>query len=88
MADQTHHKGHEHWIHYKIDDEPESTLKSILTPVEIMNDAGIDPKTNYLEQLVHGHGPISYKDKPEEPIEMKDGMRFITKPIGPMPVSV
>jgi hypothetical protein len=44
-------------------------------------------KTNYLEQLVHGHPPISYKDKPDEPIEMKNGMRFISKPIGPMPVS-
>jgi hypothetical protein len=81
------HKDHEHWIHYTIDDEPESTLKTVLTPTEIMKDAGIDPKTNYLEQLVHGHPPISYKDKPDEPIEIKNGMRFISKPIGPMPVS-
>ena len=55
MADQTHNKDHEHWIHYTIDDEPESTLKSVLTPIEILNDAGIDQKHNYLEQLVHGH---------------------------------
>jgi hypothetical protein len=87
MAGELHHKEHEHWIHYTIDDEPESTLKTVLTPSEIMNDAGIDPKTNYLEQLVHGRPSISYKDKPDEPIEMKNGMRFITKPIGPMPVS-
>jgi hypothetical protein len=79
--------GHEQWIHYHIDDEPESTLKSVLTPVEIMTDAGIDPQTNYLEQLVHEHEVISYKDKPNEKIEMKDGMRFISKPVGPMPVS-
>jgi hypothetical protein len=77
----------EEWIHYKIDDEPESTLAKSLTPVQIMTDAGIDPKTNYLEQIVSGHDFISYKDRPEEPIEMKNGMRFITKPIGPMPVS-
>jgi hypothetical protein len=77
----------EDWIHYKIDDEPESTLAKILTPVQIMTDAGIDSKTNYLEQIVHEHDFISYKDKPEEPIEMKNGMRFITKPTGPMPVS-
>ncbi len=82
-----HHGEHEDWIHYTIDDEPESTLKKVLTPTEIMTDAGIDPKTNYLEQLVHGHPPISYKDKPEEKIEMKNGMRFISKPFGPMPVS-
>lgn len=87
MAEEHHHKEHEHWIHYTIDDEPESTLKTVLTPTEIMNDAGIDPKNNYLEQLVHGHPPISYKDNPDEKIEMKDGMRFISKPIGPMPVS-
>jgi hypothetical protein len=87
MADHTKEKEHEHWIHYKVDDEPESTLKHVLTPLEIMNDAGIDPQTNYLEQLVHGEKPISYKDKPNEEIEMKDGMRFISKPTGPMPVS-
>lgn len=77
---------HEHLIHYTVDDEPESTAEKVLTPVEIMNNAGIDPQTNYLEQVV-GHDFISYKDRPNEKIEMKDGMRFITKPIGPMPVS-
>jgi hypothetical protein len=87
MTQDITEKEHEHWIHYKIDDEPESTLKQVLTPVEIMTDAGIDPKTNYLEQLVHGHAPISYKDDPNVKIEMKDGMRFISKPTGPMPVS-
>jgi hypothetical protein len=45
------------------------------------------PKTNYLEQIVPGHDPISYKEKPDDNIEMKSGMRFITKPTGPMPVS-
>lgn len=88
MTEEHHQKEHEHWIHYTIDDEPESTLEKILTPTKIMSDAGIDPQTSYLEQLVHGHPPISYKDKPNEEIGMKDGMRFITKPIGPMPVSM
>jgi hypothetical protein len=78
-------KEHEHWIHYTIDDEPESTLATVLTPDQIMSDAGIDPKTNYLEQIFPEHK--SYKDTPDEKIEMKDGMRFITKPTGPMPVS-
>ena len=84
--EENEHK-HEHLIHYFVDDEPESTTEKVLTPVQIMTSAGIDPKTNYLEQRVPGHDPISYKDKPEEKIEMKDGMRFITKPFGPMPVS-
>jgi hypothetical protein len=78
---------HEHLIHYKVDDEPETTDQEVLTPTKIMGNAGIDPATNYLTQLVPGHDPISYKDKPEESIQMKNGMRFITKPIGPMPVS-
>ena len=73
-------------VHYKVDDEPESTAEAVLTPVQIMTNAGIDPQTNYLEQII-GHEFISYKDKPDEKIEMKNGMRFITKPIGPMPVS-
>lgn len=84
MADN---KDHKKLIHYKVDDEPESTSETILTPTQIMTSAGIDPNTNYLEQIVPGHDPISYKDKPNEQIEMKDGMHFITKPTGPMPVS-
>lgn len=79
-------KDHEHLIHYKVDDEPESTDQKFLTPVQIMKGAGIDPQTNYLEQVT-GHDFISYKDNPNTEIEMKNGMRFITKPIGPMPVS-
>lgn len=80
-------KKNEHLIHYFVDDEPESTTEKVLTPMQIMTSAGIDPKTNYLEQIIPGHDPISYKDKPEENIEMKNGMHFITKPVGPMPVS-
>jgi len=88
MTEEIHHKEHEHWIHYTIDDEPESTLEKILTPTKIMSDAGIDPQTNYLEQLVHGHPPISYKDKPNEEIEMKNGIEVpadfnVTCPTGP-----
>ncbi len=82
--DKTHE--HEHWIHYQVDGEPESTLAKVLTPIAIMRDAGIDPETNYLEQI-KGHEVISYKDDPRKEIEMENGMRFITKPIGPMPVS-
>jgi len=87
MQKEPEKKEHEHWIHYTIDDEPESTLAERLTPTQIMSDAGIDPKTNYLEQLLPDHKTISYKDNPDVEIDMKDGMRFITKPIGPMPVS-
>lgn len=80
-------KKHDHLIRYFVDDEPESTSEKSLTPIQIMTSAGIDPKTNYLEQIVPGHDPISYKEKPEELIDLKNGMHFITKPFGPMPVS-
>jgi hypothetical protein len=79
-------KEHEQFVHYKLDDEPESTIAKVLTPTQILTDAGFDPKTNYLEQLV-GHDVISYKANPNVEIEMKDGLRFLTKPSGPMPVS-
>jgi hypothetical protein len=84
MADDN--KGHGHNIHYTVDGEPESTREEKLTPVQIMKNAGIDPQTHYLEQ-VKGHDIISYKDAPNEPIEIKDGAKFLTKSIGPMPVS-
>ena len=87
MENETQKLEHEHWIHYSLDDEPESTIAKILTPVQIMSDAGLDPKANYLDQIVPGHDSISYKEKPDEEIGMRNGMRFITKPIGPMPVS-
>lgn len=76
----------EHLIHYTVDDEPESTSAKVLTPVQIMTGAEIDAQTNYLEQVV-GHDFISYKTDPNVEIEMENGLRFITKPIGPMPVS-
>ncbi len=79
-------KHHKDWIHYKVDDEPESTLEKVLTPYKIMHNAGIDPKTNFLEQI-KDHHVISYKEDPNKDIEMENGMRFIAKPTGPMPVS-
>jgi len=74
-------------INFQVDGEHESTSKDTLTAIEIMTIASIDPETNYLVQLTEPHGEISYKDDPAKPIAMKSGMRFITKPIGPMPVS-
>jgi hypothetical protein len=86
MAEDTKTE-HEHLIHYKVDDEPQTTSEKVLTPAQIMTSAGIDPQTNYLERVVEGNDLISYKDNPNQPIEMKNGMRFLTKPTGPMPVS-
>ena len=82
-----HDEQHGHLIHYKVDDEPESTSETVLTPTQIMSSAGIDPQSNYLEQIVPGHDPIPYKDQPNTIIQMRNGMHFISKPIGTMPVS-
>ncbi len=79
-------KEHDHLIHYKVDDEPQSTSEKELTPVQIMTSAGIDSQTSYLKQKV-GHEFISYQDKPNEIIQMKDGMHFISVFVGPMGVS-
>lgn len=79
-------KEHQNLIHYKVNDEEQTTLEKELTPIQIMQSAGIDPQTSFLEQII-GHTKKSYKENPTEILEMKNGMRFITIFIGPMPVS-
>ncbi len=82
------HRSHEHHreIHYTVDTKPQETNSRSLTPYEIMQNAGVDPKTHYLV-LILEHGEKSYKDDPEAEIEMKDCMEFFTNKIGPTPVS-
>lgn len=74
-------------IRYSVNDEPEWTKHKELTPVEIMNDAGVDSETNYLTEIKHDHKKESFKDKPNERIHMHDDMKFITTFVGPKPVS-
>ena len=78
---------HPHVIHFKVDDVDQDTTDHILTPVRIMTKAGVDPKTHYLIQLIGEKHDKSYEGKPEEPIHMHEGMRFITASLGPTPVS-
>jgi hypothetical protein len=76
-------------IHYSLDDEPQVTTNRIMTPVKIMESAKpvpIDPATHYLVQLEGDH-KVSYKGKPDEPIEMHEHAKFITVSTGPTPVS-
>ena len=79
-------KEHERVIHYTVNDEHQKTEEERLTPVQILTNAHIDPQTNYLIEI-KGKEQISFKDKPNEPIEMKNGMKFISQFIGPTPVS-
>jgi len=76
----------EHTIHYIVDDEPQTTTEHSLTPTQILQNAHIDPATNYMVEIEH-HERESFKDKPNEPIEMVNGMRFVSVYDGPTPVS-
>jgi hypothetical protein len=75
-----------HEIDYTVDDEPESTTSKVLTPSQILTNAGIDPASHYLVQL-QGQHQISYKDTPDVEIKMHEHMKFISISTGPTPVS-
>lgn len=84
MDNDTKERGHA--IHYTVNDEPQSTTEKELTPIQIMQSAGVDPETNYLIEI-KGHQQVSYKDKPTEPIKMHNNMKFITNFVGPTQVA-
>lgn len=71
---------------YFVDDEQHATTEHVLTPVQILQAAGIDPGTHYLVQL-QGQHQLSYQDKPDEQIHMHEHMKFISISTGPTPVS-
>lgn len=73
-------------ITFLVDGEPVSTEERILTPVQIMELGHVDPASNYLVRI-EGRHQISYKDKPNEKIEVREGEVFVTVRIGPTPVS-
>lgn len=76
-------------IHYQLNDEPQETMERQLTPNQIMSGAkptAIDPTQNYLEQI-KGRDKISYQNEGTKPIDMHDGMKFITVFTGTVPVS-
>lgn len=88
--------GIEHFIvkptevfHYLIDQEPEITDQKVLTPTQILELAGITPSQDYyLIQKNEDGSEVSYKGKPDAPIEMScPRMVFISIFNGPMPVS-
>jgi hypothetical protein len=75
-------------ITYEVDGEPQTTTERVLTPLQILTNAGIDPATHYLK-LLRGESDQehSYKDEMETPIQMHPHMRFLAPSIGPTPVS-
>lgn len=75
-----------HLIEFTVDGERVTTTMRELTPVQIMQLAGVDPSTHYLKEI-RGHRQISYKDHPEDSIRVHDHQRFITNSLEPTPVS-
>jgi hypothetical protein len=71
---------------FTVDGESYSTTEHILTPIQIMQLAGIDPVTHYLVQLI-GQNQESFQDEPNKEIHMHQHMRFIAIPTGPATVS-
>lgn len=77
---------HEPTFNYTVDGEHQSTSQHEMTPVKILEAAGIDPKTHYLVQII-GKEKESYKDNPNTAIHMHENMKFISVATGPTPVS-
>jgi len=75
-----------HVIHFSVDGEELETSDRELTPRQILAIAEIDPATHYLVQI-QGRHQIPYQDKPDEPIHMHEGLKFISVSTGPTPVS-
>ena len=71
---------------YTVDDEPQSTTSHILTPTQILANAGIDAKTHYLVQI-EGNHRTSYQNNPDVEIHMHEHMKFISISTGSTPVS-
>lgn len=75
-----------HQIEFTVDGETVTTSEHELTPVQIMQLAGVDPESHYLKEI-RGQQQISYKDTPNEPIHVHNNQRFITNSLEPTPVS-
>lgn len=70
-----------------VDGESYEAPRRIMTPNEIIRGAtDKDPANHYLVQITK-HERISYKDKGDEPIRLKKGLKFQVICTGPMTVS-
>lgn len=80
------HPPRHHTITFLVDGEPVSTHEHVLTPVEILGLAHVDPATHYLVR-VEGRHQTSYMDDPNTKIEVHEDEVFVTVRSGPTPVS-
>ena len=73
-------------FNYKLDDEDQSTGEHVLTPNQILLNAGLDVHTHYLVQII-GKKRESYEGKAAEEIHMHNHMIFVSVSTGATPVS-
>ena len=73
-------------IHFTVDTEPLETSHRELTPVQIMELAGIDPANHYLS-IIEGHHQHPLKDAPTTPIRIHEDEHFVSASTGPTPTS-
>lgn len=76
----------EHPVRFTVNDEHYSSDDHTLTPVQIMELAGVDPATNYLVE-VKGRHQTSYRDHPNDEVPIHNGDKFVTLYTGGTPVS-
>jgi hypothetical protein len=74
-----------HTIEYTVDGKPQKTSEDELTPNQILENAGIDPATHYLVEII-GREKKSFQGD-NTPIHMHEHMKFISVSINPTPVS-
>src|ERR1700687_4618112 len=73
-----------HLIVYFVDNEKQETTDHILTVAQILEKAGLDPKTHYLVEL-RGEHQIKHVD-PNEKLHLHEHEKFISVFSGPTPL--
>ena len=77
--------GSEKLIVYFVDGEKQETREHVLTVAQILEKAGLDPKTHYLVEL-HGEHQTKNLD-PNEKLHLHEHEKFISVFSGPTPLS-
>ena len=70
-----------------VDDEPHRPREHTVTAADIIKLAKMNPAEHYLLRLRDREDAVSFEGKPNEPIELHNGMRFVTVHCGATPLS-
>jgi hypothetical protein len=71
---------------YTVDGRPQTTTEHVLTPRQILSNAGIDSATHYLVEI-KGKEQVSYQSEPDKALHMHEHMKFVAVFTGETPVS-